>query len=354
MLSLSTFNFDNFTRALKIFVVLVLCFEAGVSFIPEELSADVGMNMGMEIKNKRSLDPGKMDVVVLGDCFFFAGTIPHVLDTELDVSSFNFATNRSQTYLISYLLFKRILNHANNLPRLVIVGVHDTSLFWDLSIDKETLRTTILPFFNVSFDLLAELPLHLKTFTVLHQIKTMLPSLKKQYLLRENWPDLWRNFDSENYFRISESIEKEKGYANEDLGEHPSKAYDFSSVKMDCVFIRELNDKYIRKILDLAQQHGVKAILVSNSYRRDLATYLIRDSNYGFDIRYYEKLRKEYPNVLAVFNMHAAVPDPERYVDETHLDNKGAMLFTRELARRLKPFKSQSVKPGPVIGPEQW
>lgn len=332
---LSGFSLKNFSRALVLFLVLVACFEVGVTFIPEELSADVVQNAGMRIKDDRALNSEPLDAVILGDSFFFAGVMPAILDRELNIRSFNFATHSVHTYLISYVLFKKIMEHSRRPPGLLILGVHPSSLYFDLKVDREVLRTAVLPFFHLSFDLLNELPMDLKVFAVLHKSMTFIPSINKQYLLRQNLPDLLLHADREKYWRYMKSIAQENGYVNEDLG-GPRKAIKiFSNLRLGNITIHKHNDRYIRKILALAQKYGVKAVLVSNSYRGDVAASLSRDSKFNFDIDYFNKLKEAYPNVIAVFDMHSAVPDPDRYVDETHLDNKGAVLFTEELACRL-------------------
>ena len=69
-------SFKDFLRGLVVFAVLVVAFEVTVSFIPDTIVADVAQQGGMKLKNDRAFNPGDLDVVILGDCFFFAGRFP--------------------------------------------------------------------------------------------------------------------------------------------------------------------------------------------------------------------------------------------------------------------------------------
>lgn len=332
---MSTFSFSNFLRGLIFFVVLVIIFEGVVSYIPDEMVADVAQQSGMRIKNEQSLKPSEVwDILILGDCFFFAGVNPAVLDQMLNVRSFNLAVNRVQTYMISYVLFNNVVKHSFRKPRLIVLGVHASSLYYPLKMDIDTLRQTVLPFFDVSDVLLNELSFKLKAQVLWHHWLTKVPSIKKQYLLRDNWLSLVRHFEREKYSRIEESLSSNRGFFNEDLtGQRQQFRVNFNLPAED-TSIREYNDRYIKKILESAGSLGIKVVLVTNSYRNDLAQRI--NYNIMFDVDYFEELKRLYPCVIGVLNMHDVVPDPDKYVDITHLDGKGAAIFTEELARRIK------------------
>ncbi len=329
-----TSSFKNFLRGLAVFAVLVIVFETMVSLIPDEIGADVVLLGGMKIKNERALNPGDLDVVILGDCFFFGGVNPNVLDPILNVRSFNFAVTRAHSYMMSFVLLEDILSRAKRPPRLIILGVHATSLYHPLTMDIDVLRETILPFSGVSSNLLNELPVPLKMQTLWHDALTRIPSIRKQYLLRGHWPYLMTHFDRARYMRIKQSLAENRGYFNEDLlGFRQTLRVNFNLPAEDTT-IRAYNDRYIRKILARAAKSGIKVVLVTNSYRKDLAEHL--NYNIMFDVSYFETLKNSYPGVIGILDMHHVVSDPERYVDTTHLDNKGAAIFTSELAERIR------------------
>ena len=329
-----TSSFKDFLRGLVVFAVLVVAFEVTVSFIPDTIVADVAQQGGMKLKNDRAFNPGDLDVVILGDCFFFAGINPAVLVPLLNVRSFNFAVNRAQTYLMSYVLLEQLLSRTQRPPRLIILGVHATSLYYPLTMDIDVLRQTILPFFDSSSTLLNELPIPLKMQTLWHAALTRIPSLKKQYLLRGHWPDLIKNFDRARYVRVEQSLAENRGFFNEDLtGSRQTLRVNFNLPAEDTT-IQAYNDRYIRKILARAAESGIKVVLVTNSYRKDLAEHV--NYNIMFDVSYFETLKNSYPGVIGILDMHHVVPDPSRYVDITHLDNEGAAIFTRELAERIR------------------
>lgn len=331
---MSTSNFRKFLHGLAVFAVLVVVFEGLVMMIPDKIVADVAQQSGMELKNERALAPGNLDAVILGDCFFFAGVNPSVLDEKLNIRSFNFAINRVQTYLMSYVLLKDILEHSAQPPRLIILGVHASSLYYPLEMDIDTMRQTILPFFRVSKNLLDELPMELKMQVMWHDILTKVPSLHKQYLLRGDWLRSIASFDQARHDRFEKELFEDRGYFNEDLVPHPPKmriTFDFPSREKT---IQSHNDRYIRKILELAQKSGIKVVLVTNSYRQDFMEHI--KHNINFDVEYFTSLRGVYPNVIGVLDMHGTVTDFDRYVDITHLDGKGAFLFTEHLAEKIK------------------
>jgi hypothetical protein len=334
--NLSISSFKNFLFGLGIFLVLVFVLEVIVSRIPDEIVADVAEQCGMRYKNEKSLNPGELDALILGDCFFFAGVNPQQLDNQLNIRSLNLAMNRVQTYMASYVLFKNVVQHAPHPPRLVILGVHASSLFFPLDMNMDVLRQTIIPTFRISGNLLNELTFKMKVQVLWHYGLTRVPTLNKQYLLRGNWPYLISHFDQSRYLHFEKNIAENKGFFNEDLMGHRQKfRINFKLPAVDTP-IREYNDRYIKKILELASTHGIKVVLVTNSYRKDFTEHI--NYNIMFDVEYFEKLRSIYPAVIGVLNMHDVVLDPDRYVDITHLDGQGAALFTDELARRIKPL----------------
>lgn len=332
--SLSTSSFKTFLQGLAVFAVLVIIFEGAVMSIPEEIVVDVAQQSGMRIKNDRAFNPGDLDVVILGDCFFFAGVNPAILDEQLGSRSFNFATNRAQTYMMSYVLLKNILQQAPHHPKLIILGVHATSLYYPLTMDMDVLRQTILPYFSVSADLLNELPFSLRMQTIWHHMLTRIPSLKKQYLLRGNWPQLIAHFDRSNHTRMEQSLAENRGFFNEDLVPHQAKIPINFYLPVRDMTIQSYNGRYIKKILELARENGIKVVLVTNSYREDFMQYM--NYNIQFDLEYFEGLQRAYPNVIAVLDMHNTVTDFDRYADITHLDGQGAVMFTEDLAQKLK------------------
>lgn len=331
---MSTSSFDQFRSGLAVFALLVIIFEGLVMLIPDKIVTDAAQQGGMELKNERALAPGRLDAVILGDCFFFAGVNPAVLDEKLNIHSFNFAINRVQTYLMSYVLLKDILEHSAQPPRLIILGVHASSLYYPLDMDIDIMRQTILPFFRVSKNLLDELPMELKMQVIWHDILTKVPSLHKQYLLRGDWVRSIASFDQAKHDRFEKELAENGGFFNEDLVPHPPKmriGFDFPSREKT---IQAHNDRYIRKILELAQKRGIKVIIVTNSYRQDFMEHI--KHNINFDVEYFTSLRGIYPNVIGVLDMHSTVTDFDRYVDITHLDGKGASLFTENLAEKIK------------------
>ncbi len=89
----------------------------------------------------------------------------------------------------------------------------------------------------------------------------------------------------------------------------------------------KLQVKYLKKILDLVQSHGARAILLS--------TPVYHEEEF-FDVPYFENTMKtEFSNVEFWNYANFPVPDECRQ-DVKHLNKWGAEIFSKELARRMR------------------
>lgn len=86
--------------------------------------------------------------------------------------------------------------------------------------------------------------------------------------------------------------------------------------------------EYLHKIVELVKKHNAKIIFINTP---------IRNAEIFYDIDFFEKLRsREFSNVEYWNYQEFSIPDDNCWRDFNHLNQWGAEIFSRELARRIE------------------
>ena len=340
--NLFTFNFKLIPKGGVLFLVYVFLFETFIYFIPPYILlkppySGTYLSQKEKISNKKN----DFDLIIFGDCTSWAGIKPVILNKELSISSYNFSIDERQSYLISYLFLKRYLKNCLKKPKIVILSVSANSLLGKHKLDFETLNKYVLPYFSVRLDLLNELDNHTRFKLILYQCSCFFPSIKKQFFLKRGCSNLFHHWtDSEVYNVFLSYFEKEKGFYNENLD--PGKKYVETITDIRESYktfaLSEHNIFYLEKMLLLLSKQNIRVIVCTNSIRSD-EMKIWNEYNVKQNLFEFLQLKlKDYKNLVAFWDMFNVVSSKDNFIDHLHLNNDGAIIYTNELATRLKLF----------------
>lgn len=333
-------NFKFIPKELFIFLALVIVFESFVYSIPVYMLPGATYDgIQMRLKGERADKKNNFDVIIIGDCKGWAGIRPITLEKVLPVTAYNFSVNVDQTYMMSYIMLRRYLKNCEKAPKLVILQVSTISLLGKNDLDLGKLKTAILPYFRVDSDFIKELSTWLRFKFYLNRLLLSLPSLHKQFFLREIlWPVKVFHPDRVKFEKYLDSIEAEKGFFNEDLAhakKRLEKIEDIPEYYKEFSLSRH-NLSYIEKILSLLSENRINVIMCTAPVRSDelaiWSKYQIKDKLNSMLV----SLSSKYNNLL-FWDFSNICPDLEYFVDiNGHLSCEGADIFTNELAKKIK------------------
>ncbi|OGI18492.1 MAG: hypothetical protein A3B68_07035 [Candidatus Melainabacteria bacterium RIFCSPHIGHO2_02_FULL_34_12] len=340
--NLFTFNFKLIPKGFLIFLVFVLAFEAFIYFLPPYLAlrppyGSAYLKLKEQILDKKN----DFDLIIFGDCTSWTGIKPVLLNKELSVSSYNFSVNEAHTYLMSYLFLKRYLSNCTKKPKIVILSISPNSLLGNHKVDLNQLNKEILPYFDTKLDLMNELNNNLKIQLIKHRILTLIPSIKKQFILKERFQDLYKYCSNPNAsYSFIEYFKSARGFYDENLNRHKSTIKKAAHVRKSykSFTVSEYNLLYMEKMLSLLAEQNIEVIVCTNSVRADEMKMW---NAYDLKNKLFELINlklKPHKNVIAILDMLDAASDKDNFADEIHLNSNGATIYTNELASRLKPF----------------
>lgn len=326
-------------KGFLIFLMLVFVFETFVYFIPEYAMFNAPYeHVQMRMKGECVDKENKYDVIILGDCKGWAGIRTTTLEEALSVTGYNLSVNVRQSYLIAYIMLTRYLRKCVEKPTLVILQVSANSLLREQNMDFIRFKEYILPYFRVDADLMNELPTRLKFECYTYSLLTRLPSLKRQYFLRNKlWPVKIFNSDRALYQKYLAFFEKEKGYYSEDLDPSTQRVEVIKDIpeRYKKFLLSEYNLFYIKKILLLLKTHHINVVICTSPVRNDELRiwdrYNVRENLNSVLVR----LSRDY-NARAFWDMSHIASNEEYFVDDMHLNDKGAAIYTKELALKIK------------------
>jgi len=340
----SIFNFKALPTGFFLALAMVLAFEVLVGGIPEYklLTPPYEQNM-LALKGELVDKPNSFDIIVLGDCTGWAAIKSLELDQQLHKTTFNLATNNAQTYLVSYVLLKRYLSNCTRKPELVILQLSANAVFYIWGMNPDALNYHILPWLRMDADFMDEITVAQRWLCYKNRLQRMIPSLKNQFFLKKGfWPLRIRKANKNEFDRYLRYYREQKGYNNKDIDpttQHIEHIADIGD-HFKQFSVSKFNMTYIQKILGTLARNNIKAIVCLAPVRDD--EMRIWDQ-YNLRPRLNNKLCEvlgAYHNVIAFWDMQSVASDPKYFIDWYHVNNRGAIIFTTELSKRIKNLQN--------------
>ena len=329
------FNSKLWPGGLFVCLGLIVLFETAVALLPEFLIFDPPYEQkAMELKAETVEKHNAYDVLILGDSFAWAGVIPEIIDRKLSVETYNLALNSQQTYLMNYILLKRYIKNCEKKPKLVIMVITASSLTWSDRLSLSDIKDFILPYIRHKSEFLNELDLSTRLSVTKYLLLTTVPSIKRQYIFRDNIFKRVRN--KKLYEKHIEEYKRYKGYMfNPAVPKNNGIDVEDIVDRVKYFQLSQLNTVYLLRILDLLEKNGIQTVLVGQSVRAELNQWFEEYGIYEKVEDFIEKISSPFGNVLPYLPMHDVAGNPALYKDETHLSYEGAALYTQILTQRI-------------------
>jgi hypothetical protein len=269
-------------------------------------------------------------IVCLGDSLVKVGVAPRVLEQRLGKRTFDFALSAGQP-VASYFLFRRLLE-AGARPEAVVLDSKWTALASPPSLNEPILPEIVGPreFLDLAWTardgrlfatlMLAEvLPSYRDRFAIRADVKTALrgesPPPRRQI---GAWQRNWRQNHGAHHAPRRESYQGQVDPINKQI--FPD------DWKPDPVVA-----SYLERLFALAGARGIPVFwLVPPTVPEVQARHERAGTDRAFT-RFARQLQGRFPNVV-VLDARAAGYPPSVFIDPTHLDCRGAALFTDDLA----------------------
>lgn len=321
-------------------MILVLIFEVSVAIVPpERFWGPPYEQTALQLKAAEADRGGDYDLLIAGDCTGWAGIRPTLLDRGLGSRSYNFSVNVAQTYQIEDLLVARYLDRSPTPPRAVVVQLSALSLLSDVDLTFPILRDHVLPYFPVREDLREGLPSGLNAQLSKYAFWTLLPSIRKQYIFHKSgwWALAFSPTGGYDDFRTF--YEAERGFFSEDrkyasLGGRRPFAIDSIPASFYEFRFSDHNVRHIRRLIARLHDRAIPVFFCLTPVREEELRIW---NTVGLHERLRDWVRREFAGGAEICDLVAEIPDPARYVDTAHLDERGAEQCTRALATWLKP-----------------
>lgn len=334
--NLFIFNSKYLPAGLLFCVLLVLSFELFNAIFDDHFysarirhtvaASKVGFEaLRMKVKNEFSQTSGnRFDVLVMGDCYNIVGVIPRIIETETELSTFNFSTHLAQTVLASYVMLENYLRENATKPKFLILG------FLPITLGSSTELGYLYEFKDGNMAVLK------KEFGLRQAIRFSIPSLKHQSFWKEfvNNPLSVRLSTKAEIDDFIETVYLDSGYyawrANAvyrgSMKETDAPLYEFK--------VSDFSFRYLMRILDLAEVNNIKVIYIFPTHPPDVYQAHLQQGLVNLYEDFLESLIKKYPGMTLVKPQHV-LNDKSMYINWSHLNSKGAAELSNFLAFKL-------------------
>lgn len=202
-------------------------------------------NMTAKVKGFYTLEPGELDVVFLGSSHMYCSVDPAVFAEETGLSSYVFATQQQPLWITYHYMAEAL---ATQQPKLLVVEVHMAGSEEEF-MDEGTNHSAIDP-----------IPLSLNK---VEMIRASVPEGEQRYYLFHlmKYHDRWEELKKEDHQRLYETeTDPDRGFVRLTTSAIDLVYTDVSSVT-DTAIANEKNVEYLNKMIDLAEQEGIRLVL---------------------------------------------------------------------------------------------
>ena len=202
-------------------------------------------NMTAKVKGFYTLEPGEVDVVFLGSSHMYCSVDPAVFAEETGLNSYIFATQQQPLWITYHYMVEALETQQ---PELLVVEIHMSGNEEDF-MDEGTNHSAIDP-----------IPLSVNK---VEMIRASVPEGEQRYYLFHlmKYHDRWEELKKEDYQRIYETeTDPDRGFVRLTSSAIDLVYTDLSDVK-DTAVANEKNNDYLNKMMDLAEQRGVRLVL---------------------------------------------------------------------------------------------
>jgi hypothetical protein len=272
----------------------------------------------------------RSEIICLGDSLVKVGVAPRVLEQSLGKRTFDFALSAGQP-VASYFMLRRVLETGAR-PEAVLLDSKWTALACPPTLNEPILPEIVGPreFLDLAWNardgrlfaslILAELlPSYRDRFAIRADVKTALrgesPPPRRQI---GAWQRNWRQNHGAHHAPRVPGHQGKVDPNNKEL--FPD------DWKPDPVVA-----SYLERLFALAESRGIPVFwLVPPTVPEVLARHERVGTDRAFT-RFARQLQARFPNVVVIDGRYAGYP-PSVFIDPTHLDCRGAALFTDDLA----------------------
>lgn len=314
----SIFNSKRFPRGFVIAALMIIVIELLVVRFDDYFYFPPYNNLRMKVKNNIALSAEhSFDVVILGDSYNLTGIDPRIVSEQTGLSVFNFSTFAVNSIVSSYVLFRNQVRTSQVKPRVLVLGYLD----YIPQMDRETV---VKKYAHTFFDFKrGNLDVFTQEFGLGMGIKHLIPSLKHQgyFLLMAKPTPL------EQIKAVEQSVYEDLGFYEWHADRNFDGAYGYEND--DQTFnVSPFFDKYIRKMLRLAQQENMQVLYVVPSVVPELDQRLNQAGRRQAYLKYISELQREFTNVSVIFPQDL-LNTADIYTDQDHLNEQGGQRLSQ-------------------------
>lgn len=313
MKSLSDKSFITVSRIVIALAVLFLC-DRGIGYLMKYLYFNQQSGDGYLITY--AIDSTQADVLILGSSRAKHSYDPEIFEDSAALSCFNAGRDGTEHLLFSYGQFKAVTSRYN--PEIIILDIRPEDLAF--SAKEYDMLSPLLPYYN-SHDEIKELLLERGPFEGLKNISAIYPynSLVFQVIMGNLEMNKKRKIHYNGYVPFRDSRVK---------GEIDSLPVQYTSP-----------DKYkiglLEEMIRTCNEAGIRLIFVYSP------TWHLVSVN-AYDSLVAAMCNENHIEYLNLSNHHEFLKNPGYFYDRTHLNDKGARVFTSMLINEIEILENQS------------
>lgn len=293
-----------FIKKLFVFIILLIILDFAIGSVLEHFYFSPKSKISGDNKLYYSLKMTKEDILVFGASTAIHGIIPKIIEDSVGMSCYNTGWNGTNIYFSNTILSSVLQRYA---PKVVIFDM----TAWELNKEDDDFDklSELYPYYytNKSVKEIIDFSGKYEKFKMLS--KTYRYNSKLLYILTQNLRS--GNTGVKGYEPIY-------GYWNLDLAEDTMSVEPYDSIKFS----------YFDKFVTHASEKGCRVIVVSPPVYREY----IKDQ-YSRIEPYLKSKNVEFWNFR---NDTSFLNHREYFYDYVHLNNAGAIYYTRQIASHLK------------------
>lgn len=314
--NLSTSNSRPWPWAFMIAVIGIVIIECLVVRFDDNFYYPPFNNLRMKVKNEISQAKGQsFDVVIVGDSYNLTALDPKLVTNDVGLSAFNYSTFAVNSVITSYVLLRNELRKDGAKPKYLIVGYLDYIPQMSKKYIQEKYAHTLFDFKKGNLDVFT------KEFGLAMGLKFMIPTLKHQgYFLLNAKPTPLDKIQS-----VKDSVYQKNGFYEW----HTQRVFDgnIDYINTDEEFyVTPYFEKYLKKILALAEQHNMKVLYIMPTVVPELDQRLSVAGRRAAYMQYLQRLAEEFPQMDIMYPA-LLLSDPNLYTDQDHLNHAGSKVL---------------------------
>ena len=309
---------------LLLFIVLDRSIGAFLEVPKEVLIKDMKYDPYWRWKEFKQQPEGSLDLIFLGSSHCYRSFNPVIFDESLGLRTMNMGSS-AQTPLTSYYVLQEILQKQK--PKYLVL-----ELYWITFGLEDQLANAIYNFQYMSWG-----RNKIDFFLHAYKLEDIVTLLMPSFYYKKNLENAIHHFQGKNVSWASGDHYVGKGYLsnpNVTSTEELLKTNQFKNFVFDKKKILPVHLRYLEKIVQLCQEHGIRLIFVTSPLP-PTSLAMIKDYHKIHDYFMAIAQKNNIPYIdYNVADYKINLPDDD-FKDDDHLNSKGVVLFDRDFADRL-------------------